>query len=65
MFGGGGVEQTWLWENASEKGICFDPRNISYGSLYAYGWLVEGIQPIRAQQLMLTWAIFITYNVTL
>ena len=31
----------------------------------AFGWLVEGIQPIQAQQLMLTWAIFIAYNVTL
>ena len=22
MFGGGGGEQTGLWENAAEKGIC-------------------------------------------
>ena len=26
VFGGGGVEQTWLWKNATENGICFDPR---------------------------------------
>ena len=30
MFGGGGVEQTWLWENSAENGICFGPRNISF-----------------------------------
>ena len=29
VFGGGGVEQTWLWENDAEKGTCFGPRNIS------------------------------------
>ena len=29
VLGGGGVEQTGLWENAAEKGICFGPRNMT------------------------------------
>ena len=30
--------------------------------IFGIGWLVEGIQPIQALQLMLTWAVFIYYQ---
>ena len=43
MFGVGGVEQIWLWENATEKGICFGPRNILRKTIEGYGFCLDFI----------------------